>query len=283
MLNLSGRKPNLDYLKVWGCVAHYRTPDPKRYKLGARAMKSVLVGYTQNIRTYQLLDDESGVFVESRYLEFFKEKISRNNENSNNTKPTGISHKILPPPPVVKEPRRSTNSRIEKTFRDDLYSYLVEGTQKKVTRKVFFAINLDDDPKTFTESMTSRDAPLWKEAINDEMGSIMCNGTWDLIDLPKGKRPIGSKWIFKRKYHPDGSTTAYKERLVAKDYMHQEGIDYFDTYTSVARISLIITLIVISALKGLYIHQIDVKTVFLNGYLKEEIYLEQPKGVMIPR
>nr|KAJ0214235.1 hypothetical protein LSAT_V11C400171660 [Lactuca sativa] len=160
--------------------------------------------------------------------------------------------------------------------------FLVEGTQKKVTREVIFSINLDNDPKTFTEAMTSRDAPLWKEAINDEMDSIMGNGTWELVDLPKGRRPIGSKWIFKKKYHPDGSISAYKARLVAKGYRQREGIDYFDTYAPVARISSIRTLIAISALKGLYIHQMDVKTAFLNGYLKEEIYLEQPEGFVIP-
>nr|KAJ0189684.1 hypothetical protein LSAT_V11C800438810 [Lactuca sativa] len=277
-----GRKPNLDYLKVWGCVAYYRTPNPKRTKLGARANKSIFIGYAQNSKAYRLLDIDSGVVMESRDVEFFEDKFSKDEENSSHTTPTSTSREILPPPPIVEEPRRSTRARIEKTFGEDFYSYLVEGTQKKVTREVIFSINLDDDPKTFTKAMMSRDAPLWKEAINDEMDSIMGNGTWELADLPKGRRPIGSKWIFKKKYHPDGSISAYKARLVAKGYRQREGIDYFDTYAPVARISSIRTLIAISALKGLYIHQMDVKTAFLNGYLKEEIYLEQPEGFVIP-
>ena len=250
--------------------------------MGARANKSIFIGYAHNSKTYRLLDIESGVVVESRDVEFFEDKFSKDEENSSHTTPTSTSREILPPPPIVEEPRRSTRARIEKTFGDDFYSYLVEGTQKKVTREVILSINLDDDPKTFTEAMTSRDAPLWKEAINDEMDSIMGNGTWELADLPKGRRPIGSKWIFKKKYHPDGSISAYKARLVAKGYRQREGIDYFDTYAPVARISSIRTLIAISALKGLYIHQMDVKTAFLNGYLKEEIYLEQPEGFVIP-
>nr|KAJ0201752.1 hypothetical protein LSAT_V11C600334860 [Lactuca sativa] len=277
-----GRKPNLDYLKVWGCVAYYRTPDPKRTKLGARANKSIFIGYAQNSKAYRLLDIDSGVVVESRDVEFFEDKFSKDEENSSHTTPTSTSREILLPPPIVEEPRRSTRDRIEKTFGDDFYSYLVEGTQNKVMREVIFSINLDDDPKTFTEAMTSQDAPLWKEAINDEMDSIMGNGTWELADLPKGRRPIGSKWIFKKKYHPDGSISAYKARLVAKGYRQREGIDYFDTYAPFARISSIRTLIAVSALKGLYIHQMDVKTAFLNGYLKEEIYLEQPEGFVIP-
>nr|KAJ0206843.1 hypothetical protein LSAT_V11C500291250 [Lactuca sativa] len=142
----------------------------------------------------------------------------KDDENSSYTTSTSTSQEILPHPPIVEEPRRITRDRIEKSFGDGFYSHLVKGTQKKVTREVIFAINLDDDPKTFTEAMTSKDATLWKEAIDDEMNSIMVNGTWELVDLPKERRPIGSKWLFKRKYHPVGSIFAYKARLVTNGY-----------------------------------------------------------------
>lgn len=129
--------------------------------------------------------------------------------------------------------------------------------------------------------MSSRDAPLWKEAINDEMDSILGNQTWELAELPKGVKSIGSKWVFKKKLNPDGSISTYKARLVAKGYRQREGVDYFDTYAPVARISSIRTLIAISAIKGLHIHQMDVKTAFLNGYLNDEVYMEQPEGFVI--
>ncbi|GJV17396.1 retrovirus-related pol polyprotein from transposon TNT 1-94 [Tanacetum coccineum] len=157
----------------------------------------------------------------------------------------------------------------------------VEGTQKKATKEVIFTINIDDDPKTFSEAMSSCDAPMWKEAINDEIDSILGNQTWELAELPKGVRPKGSKWVFKKKLNPDGSISAFKARLVAKGYMQKEGIDYFDMYAPVARISSIRTLIAISAVKGLYIHQMDVKMAFLNGYLNEDVCMEQPKGFVI--
>nr|GEU37714.1 hypothetical protein [Tanacetum cinerariifolium] len=125
------------------------------------------------------------------------------------------------------------------------------GMQKKVTREVIFTINIDDDPKTFSESMSSHDALVLKEAIDDEMDSILENQTWELAELPKGMRPI------------------------------ERGIDYFDTYAPVARTSSIRIRIAISAVKGLYIYQMDVKTTFLNGYLNEEVYMEQPEGFVI--
>ncbi|KAJ9566572.1 hypothetical protein OSB04_002538 [Centaurea solstitialis] len=164
-----------------------------------------------------------------------------------------------------------------KSLGDDFLSYL----HKKVTREIIFSINIDDDPKTFEKAMSSRDASLWRAAINDEMDSILSDGAWVVANLPKRSKPIGSKWIFKRKKHSDGTVSTFKARPVAKGYRQREGIDYFDTYALVARISSIRTLVAIPTLKGLYIHQMDVKAAFLNGYLNEEVYMEQPEGFVM--
>ena len=101
------------------------------------------------------------------------------------------------------------------------------------------------------------------------------------MDLPPGCKPLGYKWIFKRKLNADGSIDKYNARLVVKGYKQKEGVDYFDTYSPVTRITSIRMLIAIAVLHNLEIHQMDVKTAFLNGELNEEIYMEQLEGFIV--
>ncbi|BBH07178.1 transposable element gene [Prunus dulcis] len=162
------------------------------------------------------------------------------------------------------ELRRSKRARVEKNFGDDFYTFLVEG-----------------DPSTYKEAVMSVDAPFWKEAINDEFQSIIQNNTWMLTNLPAGNKAIGCKWVFRKKLKPDGSIDKYKARLVAKGFTQKKGIDYFDTYSPVSRITTIRTLIALASVHNLVIHQMDVKTAFLNGDLDEEIYMEQPEGFIV--
>ena len=130
--------------------------------------------------------------------------------------------------------------------------------------------------------MSSPDAPYWKEAVNSEIESILQNHTWELVDLPKGSKPLGYKWIFKKKLKADGSVDKYKARLVIKGFRQKEDLDYFDTYSPVTRITSIRMLIAIASILNLEIHQMDVKTAFLNGELEEEIYMQQPEGFVSP-
>ena len=111
--------------------------------------------------------------------------------------------------------------------------------------------------------MSSPKDPYWKESINDEVESILQNHTWELVDLPPSLKPLGYKCIFKKKMKADGSIDKYKVRLVIKGYNKKEGLDYFDTYSPVTRISSIRMLIAIAAIHNLEIYQMDVKTAFL--------------------
>ncbi|RVX22336.1 Retrovirus-related Pol polyprotein from transposon TNT 1-94 [Vitis vinifera] len=146
----------------------------------------------------------------------------------------------------------------------------------------FFEDVFPCEPQTFKEAVNSTEGLMWKEAIKSEIDSILQNHTWELVDLPPGCKPLSSKWIFKRKMKVDGSIDKYKARLVIKGYRQTEGLDYFDTYSPVTRINSIRMVLAIAALRNLEIHQMDVKTAFLNGDLDEEIYMEQPEGFSAP-
>jgi hypothetical protein len=106
------------------------------------------------------------------------------------------------------------------------------------------------------------------------MDSILSNGTWKVVDRLYGFKSVGCKCVFKKKLRPDGTIKKYKARLVAKYYTQKEGEDYFDTYSPVARLTTIRVLLSLAASYGLLIHQMDVKTTFLNGEFKEEIYMD---------
>ncbi|KAF3636333.1 putative BTB/POZ domain-containing protein-like [Capsicum annuum] len=123
-------------------------------------------------------------------------------------------------------------------------------------------------------------APAQVEEIIYMANSAMAK---ELVDLPLENKPLGSKWIFKRKMIADGTIDNYMARLVVKGFKQKEGLDYFDTYSPVIRITSIGMLIALAAVYGLEIHQMDVKIPFLNGELEEEIYMKQPGGFVVPR
>ncbi|KAL0358240.1 UNVERIFIED_CONTAM: Retrovirus-related Pol polyprotein from transposon TNT 1-94 [Sesamum calycinum] len=137
--------------------------------------------------------------------------------------------------------------------------------------------NEGDDSITF-KMLTSSKAKQWKEAVKSEMDFIISNGTWVLVDLPHGCTTIGCKWIFKKKLKLDGTIDMFKARLVAKGFKQKERTNFFNTYSSVARLTTIYVLIAVALLYNLPIQQIDVKTTFLYGELKENIYMDQLEG-----
>nr|GEZ08864.1 retrovirus-related Pol polyprotein from transposon TNT 1-94 [Tanacetum cinerariifolium] len=115
------------------------------------------------------------------------------------------------------------------------------------------------------------------------MQSMKDNDVWVLVELPPNARTVGSKWLFKKKTDIDGAVYIFIARLVAKGFTQTYGVDYEETFSSVADIRAIRILIAIAAYYDYEIWQMDVKTAFLNGHLSEEVYMEQPEGFVIPK
>nr|AAN34963.1 Putative gag-pol polyprotein [Oryza sativa Japonica Group] len=117
--------------------------------------------------------------------------------------------------------------------------------------------------------------------MEDEMKSMKLNDVWDLEEIPKGAKTVGCKWVYKTKYDSRGNIEKFKVRLVAKGFTQREGIDYNETFSPVScKVSFRIIMALV-AHYDLELHQMDVKTAFLNGDLEEKVYMAQPKGFVM--
>ena len=118
--------------------------------------------------------------------------------------------------------------------------------------------------------------------MKEELDVLHKTGTWDLVDLPSRKYVIGCKWVYKIKTRSDGTVDRYKARPFAKGFTQEYGIDYEETFAHVAQLSSVRTLIVVSTARKWPLFHMDVKNVFLNGELLEEVYMKLPRGYSHP-
>ncbi|KAH9760840.1 Integrase catalytic domain-containing protein [Citrus sinensis] len=139
-------------------------------------------------------------------------------------------------------------------------------------------IGAEDDPTSFLQATCSSKSILWYNAMKDEMDSMTNNQVWDLVELPKEAKDIGCKWVFKIKRDSLGNIERYKARLVAKGFTQQERINYHDTFSPVSKKDSFRIIMTLVAHFDMELHQMDVKTTFLNGDLEEEVHMRQPEG-----
>ena len=156
---------------------------------------------------------------------------------------------------------------------DDVEQLLAEVGDEQVNRA-----SINDDPKTYAEAMSRPDAEQWKAACAEELLAFAKAELYDEVERPRNRKVVDCKWVFKIKRGADGEILRYKARLVAKGFTQVEGVDYTDTFAPVSKFASIRTLLALAAKHNLDIHQMDVKSAFLNGELEEEIYMEPPPG-----
>jgi hypothetical protein len=140
---------------------------------------------------------------------------------------------------------------------------------------------MEGDPASYEEAMRSAHSSKWLEAMEDEMKSTSSNDVWALVEIPKGAKTVGCKWVYKIKCDSRGNIEKYKARLVEKGYTQIEGVDYNETFSPVSCKDSFRIIMALVEHFGLELHQMDVKTAFLNGDFEENVYMKQPKGFVV--
>jgi len=141
-----------------------------------------------------------------------------------------------------------------------------------------FSVAMNDSEPTLKEARKSAKWPEWEKAIQTELAQLKKMGTWKLMPKPKNMIPITNKWVFAKKRNKAGQLTKYKARLAAKGCAQCPGYDYTKTHLPIVRLETIRLLLAITAMRGLKIHQMDMKGAYLNGTLEEWVYMQQSEG-----
>ncbi|TYK10332.1 Retrovirus-related Pol polyprotein from transposon TNT 1-94 [Cucumis melo var. makuwa] len=298
---LYGTPPNYSNLKVFDCACFVLLHPHEHTKLKPRARLCCFLGYGTEHKGFRCWDPLFNRLRISRHVTFWEHTMfsrlssfhasffspqsffidtsidlfplsesTSNNElaQSASTSATSDQSSISdgnPDPPPDIPPRRSTRVREPPIHLQDYHC--------------FSTIVSLIEPTSYQEASTD---PLWQKAMNDELQALEKMHTWDYVDLPPGKRPIGCKWIYKIKTHSDGTIERYKARLVAKGYSQEYGIDYEETFAHVARMTSVRCLLGVAAAKQWPLLQMDVKNAFLNGTPSEEVYMKPPPGTSSP-
>ncbi|MCO5547459.1 hypothetical protein L7F22_000909 [Adiantum nelumboides] len=160
---------------------------------------------------------------------------------------------------------------------DALYHQVLQAFSDNDFERLLLVVETIDEI-SLDEALSGPEASSWRQAMDSEYQSLTANGTWQLVPAPPSRKLVTCKWLLRKKFHADGSVSRYKARLVACGFTQIPGMDYSETFSPVLRITSFRVLIAIAALFGFLLHQMDVRTAFLNGDLQEEIYMSQPDG-----
>nr|GEU57928.1 Gag-Pol polyprotein [Tanacetum cinerariifolium] len=197
---------------------------------------------------------------------------------------TNISYTTEPTIPTTDNAEENNDNQAEDEFTNPLCTpvrEVAESSSNHIDPKMcmFALIVSTADPKTIKEAMADS---AWIEAMQEELHQFNRLQVWELVDKPFGKNVINLKWIWKNKKDEDQTIIRNKSRLVAKGYAQEKGIDFEESFSPVARLEAVWIFVAYAAHKSFLIYQMDVKTTFLNGPLKEEVYVAQSNGFVDP-
>ena len=195
--------------------------------------------------------------------------VENNQENSDSSEAAPEHEEQEPVESEAPEVRRSTHERRPPTWHSE---YVTE------INVAYCLLTEDGEPSTFHEALNSSDIALWMTAMQEEIEALHKSKTGELVSLPRGRKAIGNKWVYKIKRDDNDQVERYRARLVVKGYAQKEGIDFNEIFSPVVRLTTVRVVLAMCATFDLHLEQLDVKTAFLHGELEEEIYMLQPEG-----
>ena len=307
----TGKRPTLTHLRPFGTKALVLDKSQQRGKFEPKSKECILIGYSEESKAYRLWLTEDKKVIRSRDVKFmntfqpeengtisttdhnslldpFAEEgeVSRSNpiaeegeaSQSNPIIEGGEASEPCPKPNMKRGPGRPRNVKTGNRGRPCKKYQMVPADSN-------VEVEPDDEAAGLVKHLDSASAEIiadpyadeWKEAILDEYAAHIVNQTWEIVDYPSSRKPIGSRFVLKTKFKENGDIERRKARLVAKGYAQRPGTDFQETFAPVARISSIRMLMALSAEWNLTVHQMDVVTAYLNGEVEEELFMEIPE------
>ncbi|GJV50985.1 retrovirus-related pol polyprotein from transposon TNT 1-94 [Tanacetum coccineum] len=283
---LRGRKPTLDYFRVFGSKCFILNTKDYLTKFDPKSYECVFLGYSQNSKAYIILNKHTRKIKESLNVTFDetpppsktsplvdddldKEEAIREIEKKNLE--NVVEDETLEIDEIVNI-KESRNHPLENVIGNLNQRTLRSQAQNQSN---FYCFISTIEPKNVNEALGDES---WIVAMQEELNQFIANDVWELVPQPKNMTIIGTKWVFRNKLDENGIVSRNKARLVAQGYNQQEGIDYDETYAPVARLESIRILLAYACALDFKLFQMDVKSAFLNGFINEEVYVAQPPG-----
>ena len=312
----SRKDVSYDHLRVFGCKAFVHVPKDERSKLDVKTRQCVFIGYGQDELGYRFYDSIQKKLIRSRDAVFVEDQTIEDIEKAQKDVPESNGSlkdlDLIPPTMVPKEvgdeiqddqpetgdhdapieaEPENVNDDNDDGEGDDQPQQPPAGNSpyrtragrvvrqsSKYSNDQFVLITDEGEPESFEEAMIDDRKKKWFSAMQDEMKSLHENKTFELVKLPKGKKALKNKWVFRIKREEHNLQPRFKARLVVKGFSQRKGIDFDEIFSPVVKMTSIRTVLGLAASLDLEIEQMDVKTAFLHGNLEEEIYMEQPEG-----
>ncbi|GAA0146465.1 transmembrane signal receptor [Lithospermum erythrorhizon] len=291
--------PKVDHLKVFGSLCFFSNNFPARAKFDMRALLGVFLGYPMGQKAYKIFDLINRKVVVSRDLKFYEHLFPysplfpkssivpvEHPASHNHQDPLPVvlvNHEVDLPnfPPTVEthiEPMAQADIPCQLNNTQDHHDVPVVPSQPVLipndtiepARHFLANISKVQEPYTYKQTIESQE---WVEAMHKELSALEANDIWEVVDLPPNHKPIGCKWVFRLKYKQNGSVDKYKARLVAKGFNQIEGMDYFDSFSLVAKTVTVRIILAYVAANRWALHQLDINNAYLHGYLDEDIYI----------